>query len=254
MKKRMLCILVCFAILLGMLPQAAFEIVAIGEISEMEFTVTPPSIGEDLNFDVTVGDDSAYTVFKVEWYRVWGSGSEQRYTTPTEAQVDGEYYALLYIEVVGDRVIVDDLEELTVTVNGRSDNIKLERESGNDTLYCYVYFDKLFYTVSFNANGGTGTMEDAAVYDDIYTAPECGFAPPTGMVFNGWTVDGTAGRWYFSDNELTLSSDVTLYAKWADPDPSKTYTLTFEDFYVTDPETGNYPTYEVTVNGGARAP
>ena len=251
MKKRMLCILICTAMLLGMLPQAAFAAVTRGEISEMEFTVTPPAIGEKLDFNVTVGNDSAYTVSWVEWYRVWGTGSEQRYTTPIEAQVDGEYYALLYIEAVGLNVIPEDLSELTVSVNGRCDNVKLERESGIDTVYCYVYFDKLFYTVSFSANGGTGTMDNVAVYDDTYTAPECGFTPPHGMAFNGWTVDGTTGRWYFPNSELTLGSDVTLYAKWADPDPSKTYTLTFEDFYVTDPETGTYPTYEVTVNGGA---
>jgi len=251
MKKRVFCILICIAMLFGMLPQAAFAAVASGKISEMTFTVTPPAIGEDLSFDVTVGNDSAYTVSRVEWYRVWESGSEQRYTTPIEAQVDGEYYVLLYIEAVGNRVIPDDLESLTVTVNGRSDNVKLERESGNDTVYCYVYFDKLFYTVSFNANGGAGTMENVSVYDDICTAPECGFTPPSGMAFNGWTVDGTEGRRYFPNSELTLSSDVTLYAKWVDTDPSKTYTLTFEDFYVTDPETGNYPTYEVTVSGGA---
>lgn len=251
MKKKVFSALLCIAMLVGMFPGTALAATGGNEISEMEITVTPPTIGEMLNFNVAVGDSSAYNVYWVEWYRVWESGSEQRYTTPIEAQVDGEYYALLYIEAVGASVIPDDLDSLTVTVNGRSDNVKLERESGSDTVYCYVYFDKLSYNVSFNANGGTGHMENVSVYDEIYILPECAFTAPSEQIFVGWTVDGTEGVWYFPGDEFTLSSDVTLYAKWAEPDPSKTYTLTFEDFYVTDPETGEYPTYEVIVNGGA---
>jgi len=235
----------------GSFSVTAMAATSTGEINEMNLTISPPSIGEMLSFDVTEGNRSAYNASWVEWFRVWDDGSEKRYTSSIEAEVGGSYYAVIYVEAVGTSIIPEDLDKLTVYVNGRCENVILDREIGNETIECYVYFDKLAYTVSFNANGGAGTMENVSVYDDIYTVPECGFTPPLGMVFNGWTVDGTSGRWYFPNSELTLSSDVTLYAKWADPDPSKTYTLTFEDFYVTDPETGAYPTYEVTVNGGA---
>ena len=45
-------------------------------------------------------------------------------------------------------------------------------------------------TISFDANGGSGTMADVAApqYSD-YLLPECTFTPPAGMIFAGWLDD-----------------------------------------------------------------
>ena len=66
------------------------------------------------------------------------------------------------------------------------------------------------YTVSFNANGGTGTMGNATAGDGAYTLPACGFAGPNGAKFMGWalTKDGEVLT------SLELTGDVTLYARW----------------------------------------
>ena len=46
--------------------------------------------------------------------------------------------------------------------------------------------------VSFDANGGSGTMEPVYVAKGSdYKLPGCGFSPPEGMVFIGWSVNGS---------------------------------------------------------------
>ena len=46
-------------------------------------------------------------------------------------------------------------------------------------------------TITFDSNGGSGTMSSIAVaYAAQYTLPDCGFTPPTGQVFDCWEIDG----------------------------------------------------------------
>lgn len=48
------------------------------------------------------------------------------------------------------------------------------------------------YTVTYDANGGAGTMPaDTAEQDTPFILLECGFAPPEGKKFAGWTIGGT---------------------------------------------------------------
>ena len=70
------------------------------------------------------------------------------------------------------------------------------------------------YTVSFDANGGTGTMADVTGVSGEYTLPENGFTAPTGKYFKGWafTADGTV----ISGTTIDVTADTTLYAIWGD--------------------------------------
>lgn len=77
---------------------------------------------------------------------------------------------------------------------------------------------KALHTITFNANGGGGTM--APVYVGSYEhlpEPECKFTPPVGELTDNWVFDG----WYTNsaltiafDPTKTITSDMTLYAKW----------------------------------------
>ena len=70
------------------------------------------------------------------------------------------------------------------------------------------------YTVSFNANGGTGTMADVTgVSAGAYTLPANGFTAPDGKRFVGWATSagGTATA---AGGTITVSANVTLYAIW----------------------------------------
>ena len=88
-------------------------------------------------------------------------------------------------------------------------------------------FKKL--TVTFNANGGIGTMDSVKIVNggsgEYYTLPECGFTRE-GYDFAGWLITGTVGydtsetyelhdeKW---DDEMLLAfSDLTLKASWKD--------------------------------------
>ena len=44
-----------------------------------------------------------------------------------------------------------------------------------------------YITISFDPNGGTGTMKPMRVKAGVgYTLPECTFTPPEGKEFAGW--------------------------------------------------------------------
>ena len=88
-------------------------------------------------------------------------------------------------------------------------------------------FKKL--TVTFNANGGIGTMDSVKIVNggsgEYYTLPECGFTRE-GYDFAGWLITGTVGYDTFGtyelhdekwDDEMLLAfSDLTLKASWKD--------------------------------------
>ena len=62
-------------------------------------------------------------------------------------------------------------------------------------------------TVSFDGNGGTGSMEPLTVYSPAFTLPACGFTVPEDYEFTGWDA-GQPG------DEILLSGDITLTAQW----------------------------------------
>lgn len=93
----------------------------------------------------------------------------------------------------------------------------------------YNKFEKL--TVTFDANGGNGTMGTVKIANgysgEYYTLPECGFTRE-GYDFDGWLITGTVGynasypielhdkKW---DEELLLAfSDLSLKASWKHAD------------------------------------
>ena len=89
-------------------------------------------------------------------------------------------------------------------------------------------FKKL--TVTFDANGGSGTMESVKIANggsgEYYTLPECGFTRE-GYTFNGWLITGMVKMSEWGDEEelndapwtepeLLALSNLTLKASWED--------------------------------------
>ena len=69
------------------------------------------------------------------------------------------------------------------------------------------------YTVSFDANSGSGTMAtDPGVYGS-YTLPENGFTPPAGKQFKGWAESKNGD---VISGPIAVDGDKTLYAIWED--------------------------------------
>ena len=70
-------------------------------------------------------------------------------------------------------------------------------------------------TISFDPNGGTGTMQPMKVKSgENFTLPECTFTPPEGKEFAGWLA--VNGNVYPAGEVATFSIDQTLKATWKD--------------------------------------
>ena len=92
----------------------------------------------------------------------------------------------------------------------------------------YAIWEESKYTVSFNANGGTGTMSSQAISRDIATALKANTFTKTGYTFAGWNTkaDGTGANYTDKQSVTNLAAHngtITLYAKWT----PNTYTINF---------------------------
>ena len=69
-------------------------------------------------------------------------------------------------------------------------------------------------TITFDANGGEGTMADVTKNKgDSFTLPACTFTPPAGKEFKAWQVDGTEKN--VGDN-IEVNGDINIKAVWKD--------------------------------------
>lgn len=70
------------------------------------------------------------------------------------------------------------------------------------------------YTVKFDPNGGTGSMDSVNVAPgQAYTLPENGFTPPDGKIFKGWNVSGATKQ---PGDIITINDNVIIKPVWDD--------------------------------------
>jgi len=74
-----------------------------------------------------------------------------------------------------------------------------------------TYKDITGYTVSFHANGGTGTINDVKGITGKYTLPSNSFTAPTGKHFKCWSINGVEKN---PGDKVTLTANVTIKAVW----------------------------------------
>lgn len=88
-------------------------------------------------------------------------------------------------------------------------------DAENSSKYKYVKIQPAYnVTVSFDANGGTGTMSDQAITcGNKYTLPENGFTAPSGKEFKAWNIDGNEKA---VGDEITPIENTTITAVWKD--------------------------------------
>ena len=72
---------------------------------------------------------------------------------------------------------------------------------------------KIYYEITFDANGGSGEMDAERIIVDTYTLPENGFTAPTGKHFVGWSL--AANGTVISSESIDVRDNTTLYAIWA---------------------------------------
>jgi len=122
--------------------------------------------------------------------------------------------------------------------------------TANGTVTLYAKWTPNTYTVTFNPNGGEGTMSPQThTYDAELALSENTFSK-TGYTFAGWnTASDGSGTSYTNcqsvDNlTTTANGTVTLYAKW----DKNTYTVVFNANDGTDLTDTQQHTYDVTKN------
>ena len=140
--------------------------------------------------------------------------------------------------VAEDYTVTAQSNSISITVNGGEALMYGNKTAANNNLT--VDLDKLFvagdgvkfasstpatYTVSFDANGGTGTMADVPNISGNYTLPANGFTAPSGQQFKGWAT--SASGTVITGTSITVSADTKLYAIW-EPIPVTTYTVSFD--------------------------
>ena len=101
------------------------------------------------------------------------------------------------------------------------------------------------YTITFYKNdvNASGSMPSQTILGSTPTAIRlCGFTPPSGKEFAGWATSSDGDVVYENGENITITGNMSLYAKWRTKTVTITYNLTGMTF---DPE-GTHPT-RVTV-------
>ena len=93
------------------------------------------------------------------------------------------------------------------------DNVPVK---SNMTLYAHWEEIVETFKVTYNANGGSGTMSGhtEVLPDEEITLRQNGFTAPSGMEFNYWAVGSTSGEQKNPGDKITVAKDTTVYAIW----------------------------------------
>ena len=110
-----------------------------------------------------------------------------------------------------DVLTLDNRDVKEVTYKYDTGNAKIGKEAF--TLKTEV--PAKYITISFDPNGGTGTMKPMRVKAGVgYTLPECTFTPPEGKEFAGWLA--VNGNVYPAGHDVFSTYDQSLKATWKD--------------------------------------
>ncbi len=123
---------------------------------------------------------------------------------------------------------VDGWDVLTLD-NARVKEVTYKYDTGNARIGKVAFTLKTevpakYITISFDPNGGTGTMKPMRVKaGENYTLPECTFTPPEGREFAGWLA--VNGKVYPAGTKVISSYDQSFKATWKDKEE---ITITFD--------------------------
>ena len=106
-------------------------------------------------------------------------------------------------------------ENYRYTFTGWSPEVVVAEE---DAIYTAQYSAtaRVFYTITFNANGGEGSMEPQRFEVGVDTALNVNAFTRENYKFNGWNTaaDGSGATYSDGGAILELTGDMTLYAQW----------------------------------------
>ena len=180
-------------------------------IHNVDLKAEAPRAGESAKDPkVTPVDSKAkYVVEHADW-RV--SGSMTVYTGTFEP---GKKYDLNVVVTPKAGYPLDGLDDLKATVNGMKIEKMFNYANGNKRILVATFTVEDLITISFDPNGGTGTMQPMKVKSgEEFELPECTFTPPEGKEFAGWLAEN--GKVYPAGDIVLSYSSSVLKATWKD--------------------------------------
>lgn len=133
--------------------------------------------------------------------------------TKSEVTTGSKRVDLLFKDTAGNILITYPLYAYIYAGLESCESVTLNITSSNTLLIC---------TITYNANGGTGTNKSQKLDVDskLYTFSESGFSAPAGKKFIAWSdaATGSSGNIYNALDKPTLSGNTTLYARYLDYD------------------------------------
>ena len=165
------------------------------------------------------------------FYAQWLDGSTPQYTvtfnangaTGGAAPAPQTVYSGISITVPGQGTLVYSGKNFggwNTQANGGGTNYAAGAAytvTGNATLYAR-WQSEVQYTVTYNANGASGTAPTAHSVDPgtVITLPSAGSLTYTGRTFEGWNTNaGGTGASYAAGESYTVNANVSFYARWS---------------------------------------
>ena len=190
--KRFWLLLVMLAMLWGV-PQAAWALPGISQSpAEIVVGLEPPyftlTFNEETVFDETAAEEpSNYTVNTAECGLTLGSVTVNSANRTLELHFTGTAKA----------------GNLNITIDSAVGNFVDDSGTAVSLTVPTITISDLPYTIVFEANGGSGSMDSKTVgYNDSFVFPECTFTPPAGKLFDNWHINGDAHA--YKENDLLV--------------------------------------------------
>ena len=147
-----------------------------------------------------------------------------KYDTPTNFDVyywDGAYYDTLTFTPKSSLAAGTYNETVNVWVTSDGSN-ELEKK----TINLSITIEAPTYIISFDANGGTGSMASVPNTTGTYELPACTFTAPANKEFKAWQVNG--GEEKNPGESIIVTGNTVLTALWKDLPVVSGYTITFD--------------------------
>ena len=185
------------------------DIVLSQEIDSASATITAPVAGNTPSYVITPADSDKYTVSVNLWYI-----NEGNYDTlqPTDTYVAGKSYALrVTFSAKAGYCFADSA---SFKINGVSAH-KYGSVGDVEVFFAVPAAQPNEYIVSYNANGGSGTMVGDMVEENgKFTLENCTYIAPEGYKFKAWAIGGVNGEQKQPGEQITITAETYIYAIW----------------------------------------
>lgn len=155
---------------------------------------------------LTITDDITVTALWTNLYTITFQAGEGSGTMPEAAVADGSTYQLPDCAFTAP----EDKRFQAWQINGQSYAPSQKITVTEDLTVTALWASSQI--ISFDANGGSGTMADVPYTRGMnYVLPECGFTPPASASFKAWLIDGQE---YAPGALYPLQTGATVRAVW----------------------------------------